>query len=122
MAHYAQLDSRNYVIQVIKVDDEHESDPNYLTSIFGENTHFVQTSYNTYLGVHSDETKQPLRKNYAGIGFFYDARRDAFIPPQPYPSWTLNEETCGWEPPSPYPSDPGVKYDWFELGQRWESA
>jgi hypothetical protein len=120
MAHYAQLDNRNYVIQVIKVDDEHNS--NYLTELFGENTRWVQTSYNTYLNVHSDETKQPFRKNFAGIGFFYDARLDGFIPPKPYPSWTLNEETCGWEPPTPYPNDPGVKYDWFELGQRWERA
>ena len=122
MAHYAQLDNKNYVIQVIKVDDEHESNPNYLTDLFGENTRWVKTSYNTYLGAHSDETKEPLRKNYAGIGFFYDTRLDAFIPPKPYGSWTLNEETCGWEPPTPYPNDPGVKYDWFELGQRWERA
>jgi len=111
MAYYAQLDKRNYVTQVIRVDDEHESNPNYLTELFGEDVNFVQTSYTGR-----------IRKNFAGIGFFYDARRDAFIPPQRYPSWTLNEETCGWEPPTPYPNNPGVQYDWFELGKRWERA
>ena len=86
---------------------------------------WVQTSYNTRGGVHySPDTGEPdggvaLRKNYAGIGFTYDAARDAFIPPQPYPSWNLNEDTCLWEPPIAYPDD-GNMYLWNEDTQQWD--
>ena len=86
---------------------------------------WVQTSYNTRGGVHySPETGEPdggvaLRKNYAGIGYTYDAARDAFISPQPFPSWNLNEDTCLWEPPVPYPTD-GERYNWNEDTQQWE--
>jgi len=85
---------------------------------------WVQTSYNTRGGVHySPETGSPdggvaLRKNYAGIGFTYDAVRDAFIPPQPYPSWLLNEDTCLWEAPVPHPND-GKLYNWNEDTVSW---
>ena len=85
---------------------------------------WVQTSYNTYGGKHYDpktrevDTKPPLRKNYAGIGFRYDKELDAFIPPQPYPSWKLNTDTCLWEPPIPYPQD-NKEYIWNEAEQEW---
>lgn len=77
---------------------------------------WVQTSYNTYGGVHS-AGKTPLRKNYAGIGCIYDAERDAFYAPQPYPSWTLNDDSCLWEPPVTRPDD-GI-YDWDEDTTSW---
>jgi hypothetical protein len=122
MAHYAILNDKNYVTNVVKVDDEYEGNEHYLAETFGNNVRLVQTSINTRFGIHLQGTKPPLRMNYAGIGFFYDARKDAFIPPQPYQSWILNEDTCAWEPPTPYPNEPGSKYDWFELGKRWERA
>jgi hypothetical protein len=94
---------------------------------------WVQTSYNVYGGVYYDPTTGlPVenqaeaiaaqdgrqRKNYAGIGFRYDTERDAFIPPTPYPSWKLNEDTCLWEAPIPYPED-GEMYLWNEHAQEW---
>jgi hypothetical protein len=88
---------------------------------------WIQTSYNTRGGIHYDpETGQPsadqskaLRKNYAGIGYAYDAQRDAFIPPQPFESWTLDEETCLWNAPVPYPTDDKA-YTWNEETQTWD--
>jgi hypothetical protein len=87
---------------------------------------WVQTSYNTRGGVHYDpETGEPsadqtkaLRKNYAGKGYDYDATRDAFIPPQPFASWTLNDDSCLWEPPVAYPTD-GKMYQWDEDTTNW---
>ena len=85
---------------------------------------WVQTSYNTRGGKHYDpetgqvDTKPPLRKNYAGIGYKYDKELDAFIPPQPYPSWKLNTDTCLWEAPIPYPQD-DKQYIWNESEQEW---
>jgi hypothetical protein len=93
---------------------------------------WVQTSYNIYGGVYYDPaTNQPhadqslineeagrKRKNYAGLGFRYDSERDAFIPPQPFMSWTLNEDTCLWESPIPYPQD-NKQYFWNEAQQEW---
>jgi len=87
---------------------------------------WLQTSYNTRGGVHyNPETGEPdggvaLRKNYAGIGFTYDAVRDAFYAPQPYPSWTLNETSCVWEAPVAYPDD-GEGYIWNEDTQAWDA-
>ena len=78
---------------------------------------WVQTSYNTYGGQHK-LGGTPLRKNYAGIGYIYDSTRDAFYIPQPYPSWTLNETTCYWEPPVAYP-DNGKNYIWDEDTTSW---
>ena len=86
-----------------------------------------RTSYNTYGGVHYDlDTNQPsadqskaLRKNFAGIGYTYDAQRDAFIPPQPFQSWTLNEQTCLWDAPVPYPDDDTKPYLWDEATVSW---
>ena len=78
---------------------------------------WIQTSYNTHGGVHS-LGGTPLRKNYAGVGMLYDSERDAFLHPQPYPSWTLDENTCHWEPPVEYPND-GKVYVWKEETTSW---
>lgn len=86
------------------------------TGLFGDPALFVQTSYNTHAGQHPEG--RPLRKNYAGIGYTYDAERDAFIEPQPFPSWVLDEETCVWGPPITYPNDGNV-YVWDETTQTW---
>lgn len=118
MAHYAKvLDGK--VVNVISSD----SPPSIDTSP-GE---WILTSYNTRGGVHYDPTTgQPsadqskaLRKNYAGIGYTYDAQRDAFYSSQSYPSWILNEDTCFWEAPVAMPSD-GKMYNWNESQQQWE--
>lgn len=84
---------------------------------------WVQTSYNTRGGIHYGPDGQPdggeqLRKNYAGIGYTYDETRDAFIPPQPFPSWTLNEDSCLWDAPVAYPTDGGI-YSWDEASLAW---
>ena len=79
---------------------------------------WIQTSYNTHGGVHK-LGGTPLRKNYAGVGYTYDAERDAFIPPKPYASWSLNEDTCLWDAPTPYPDD-GQMYQWNEDTTSWE--
>jgi hypothetical protein len=86
------------------------------TRMFGEPSLFIQTSYNTRGGQHPEG--RPLRKNYAGIGYTYDATRDAFIPPSPFPSWTLNEDTCLWDAPAPKPDD-GKPYYWNEATLAW---
>lgn len=118
MAHFAQLDENNLVIQVLVVDNEKIIDDNgieqellgvvFLQSLFGDNTRWLQTSYNGR-----------LRKNYAGIGHLYDVIRDAFIPPQPFPSWALNESACIWEAPVPMPSGDGNFYVWNEEQGNW---
>jgi len=77
---------------------------------------WIQTSYNTHGGQHPEN--RPLRKNYAGIGFTYDAEKDAFIPPSPYASWILNEDTCLWESPISLPND-GKSYNWDEAQLQW---
>ena len=79
---------------------------------------WIQTSYNTVGGIHTDGGT-PLRKNFASEGFAYDVDKDAFIPPQDFPSWTLNETTCLWEAPTPMPSD-GQSYVWNETDTQWE--
>jgi hypothetical protein len=117
MAHFAKLDANNIVLEVNVVDNEHLLDANgiereelgiaFLVQWSGGYPYWKQTSYNG-----------SIRKNYAGIGFTYDAGRDAFIPPQPYPSWVLNETTCRWEPPVPYPTD-GKYYAWDETTTSW---
>jgi hypothetical protein len=118
MSHYAKvLDGK--VIQVIVAEPEF-----FQTFVDSSPGTWIQTSYNTYGGVHYGQDGQPdggmpLRKNYAGIGYTYDSRRDAFISPQPYPSWTLNEDTCLWAPPTPMPTE-GGPYEWNETTQSWD--
>jgi len=118
MAHYAFIDSNNIVTEVIPGKDEGEDGIDW-EQAYGEVRNQVckRTSYHTCLGKHL-KGGIPFRKNYAGIGFNYDAQRDAFIEPQPFPSWTLNEETCGWEPPTPMPID-GQRYYWNEATTLW---
>lgn len=109
MSHFAKVE--NGIVTQVIVAEQDVID----SGLFG--TSWVQTSYNTAGGVHKNGGT-PLRKNYAGIGFTYDANRDAFIPPQPYPSWTLNETTCLWEAPTPMPTD-GKRYMWDEPTMSW---
>jgi len=116
MAHYAILDSDNMVTQVIVGKNEYDMLNGMLVdweAYYGGK----RTSYNTRGGVHLSG-RTPLRKNYAGIGYKYDAQRDAFIPPQPFPSWTLNEDTCLWDSPVAYPED-GDRYQWDEETTSW---
>jgi len=86
------------------------------TRLFGDPSLFIQTSYNTFGGQHPEG--RPLRKNYAGVGYIYDAERDAFIEPQPFPSWLLDEETCLWNAPTPHPDD-DKQYTWDEETTSW---
>ena len=96
---------------------------NFVDDSAGE---WIQTSYNTRGGIHyqpdtdipSDDQSKALRKNYAGIGYSYDVNRDAFIPSKPYDSWVLNEASCLWNAPTPYPNDDN-SYDWDESTQQW---
>lgn len=118
MAHFAKLDENNLVTDVNVVNNEDvqnlpfpDSEPvgvEFLTQWSGGYTNWKQTSYNAN-----------FRKNYAGIGFTYDSSRDAFIPPKPFPSWVLNEQTCRYDAPVPYPSDGNI-YMWDEATVSWK--
>ena len=116
MAHYAKLDNDNLVIDVNVVDNSVEDDKGeagvvaWLLEGWG-GVAWVKTSYNNN-----------IRKNYAGIGYAYDDGRDAFIPPQPYPSWLLVEETCQWTSPVPYPEDDTHDYTWNEEDLKWDQG
>jgi len=115
MAHFAQLNEENLVTQVIVVANQDTADQDgveneaigieFCTNLLGGK--WVQTSYNGN-----------IRKNYAGVGYKYDAALDAFIPPQPFASWTLNNETAQWEAPTPYPTD-DKRYTWDEETTSW---
>lgn len=116
MAHFAQLNENNVVTQVIVVhnnDCELDGVENevvgilFCKSIFGNDTKWKQTSFNG-----------TIRKNFAGIGYTYDTQRNAFIPPNPFASWVLNEGTCQWEPPVPMPTEGGPYY-WDEATTSW---
>jgi hypothetical protein len=126
MAHFAKVNN-GIVTQVIVAEPEF-----FDTFIDSSPGDWIQTSYNTKGGVHyepnlntpSEDQSKALRKNFAGIGFTYDAQRDAFIPPKPYPSWLLNEDTCFWYPPTPMPEDVGTgsppkRYAWDEITTSW---
>jgi hypothetical protein len=108
MSHFAKVEN-GIVTQVIVVEQDVID-----SGLFG--TGWVQTSYNTRGGQHPEG--RPLRKNYAGIGYTYDVDRDAFISPQPYASWTLNDATCLWEAPTPEPTD-DKRYTWDEASLSW---
>ena len=121
MGHFAKV-SNGIVTKVIVAEADFFN--NFVDDSPGQ---WIQTSYNTRGGVHykpntnepSEDQSKALRKNYAGIGYTYDATRDAFIPPQPFNSWTLNEDTCLWDSPVPYPAD-GKLYKWNEELVNWE--
>jgi hypothetical protein len=116
MAHFAKIGLNNIVTDVLVVANRETMDSNgvehesigieFLKTLTGHET-WIQTSYNGN-----------IRKNYAGVGYTYDSQRDAFIPPQPYPSWTLVEETCNWTAPVLYPAD-GNMYQWDEATTNW---
>ena len=118
MTHYAKV-LNGTVTNVIVAEPEF-----FETFIDTTPGDWIKTSYNTHGGVHYGEDGQPdgepqLRKNYAGIGYSYDKDLDAFIPPQPYPSWSLNQDTCLWEPPVPMPENDESRYSWDEAAQQW---
>ena len=127
MASFAKIGLNNKVIEVLSVVNEVIHDSNgveqevigidFLTKLTGYPV-WKQTSYNTHGGVHNNGGT-PLRKNHAGIGMTYDEDRDAFIPKKPFNSWILNEDTCLWESPIPYPQD-NNKYKWNEQNQSWD--
>jgi hypothetical protein len=121
MAHYAFLDESNIVTEVIVGIDEGEQGIDW-EQHYGAFRGQVckRTSYNTSGGVHAGGGV-PLRKNYAGIGFAYDAARDAFIPPQPYASWLLDESSCLWQAPVAMPED-GERYTWDEATITWVAS
>ena len=129
MASFAKLNSENIVTTVVSVVNEVLKDSNgieqenigieFLKTLYNEpNAIWKQTSYNTHGGIHS-LGGTPFRKNHAGIGYTYDSNRDAFIPPKPYNSWILNEQTCLWEAPVAMPIDDN-KYKWNEEILNWE--
>jgi len=118
MSHFAKVKSRK-VLEVIVTEQD------FINSLPKETgVKWVQTSYNTRGGVHykpnSNELsgEDGLRKNFAGVGYTYDTGRDAFYAPKPFTSWTLNEETCLWEPPTPMPDDDKL-YQWDESAKEW---
>ena len=118
MAHYAFLNENNIVTEVIVGKDEGENGIDW-EQHYGEfrGQTCKRTSYNTVGGVHSNGGT-PLRKNYAGIGYTYDSSRDAFIPPKPFNSWVLNEDSCLYEAPTPMPNDDKM-YRWDEETTSW---
>jgi len=116
MAHFAKLDENNIVTAVHVVNNDvitvngvesEQAGIDFLTNLHGHSL-WKQTSYNG-----------SFRKNYAGIGMIYDVSKDAFIDSKPYPSWILNENTCLWEAPKPYPNEEGKRFAWFEPNQEW---
>jgi hypothetical protein len=123
MAHFAKVVSGT-VTQVIVAEPEF-----FETFVDTSPGEWIQTSYNTRGGVHyqansnepSDDQSKALRKNYAGIGYTYDAQKDAFIPPKPFESWVLDETSCLWEAPTPYPND-GERYTWNETTTSWDQV
>lgn len=113
MAHFAQIDDNNIVVQVIVAELDFIQ-----SGAVGDSNRWIQTSYNTFAGQHR-LGGTPLRKNYAGVGYTYDPSRDSFIPPKPYPSWQLDEDTAQWQAPVAMPAD-GQLYNWNENDQTWE--
>jgi len=119
MAHFAKIQD-GIVTQVIVAEPEF-----FNTFVDTSPGQWLQTSYNTRGGIHYNpetgepDDGEPLRKNYAGVGFSYDSQLDAFIPPKPFESWLLNEETCLWEAPVAYPED-GEMYTWNEETTSWD--
>jgi hypothetical protein len=119
MSYFAEIDENNIVLRVIAISQE-----NVDTGKWGNPETWVQTSYNTYGGKHYDQERVEdsgvaLRYNYAHKGCTYDTTRDAFIAPQPFPSWTLSEETCQWVCPVAHPADGKGPYDWDEDAGNW---
>jgi len=109
MAHFAEIDDSNIVSRVLVTNNDFPNEGyNWLIENLGGT--WIKTSYNA-----------TIRKNFAGIGYTYDENRDAFIPPKPYESWTLDEDTCQWQAPTPYPND-GKIYQWDESNTTWKEV
>ena len=129
MAHYAQIDSNNTVIQVIVIPDEYENNgQEYINNVLNIEGTWLKTSYNTKANKHANGGT-PYRGNYAGIGFTYDENLDVFIESKPYPSWVLNMETFTWEPPVALPeldittsTIPSSGYSWNEATLSWDKV
>lgn len=135
MAYFAKIGNGNIVEQVIVVNNSVITDNNgieqeqlgidFINSLYNTNDIWKKTSFNTNAGVHA-LGGIPFRKNYASIGYTYDENRDAFIPPKPYNSWILNENTCNWNAPTPMPitytsgRETPDNYDWNETTQSWD--
>jgi hypothetical protein len=126
VAHFAKLDENNVVVFVTVGRQEDDGKEAELSARTGDV--YKQTSYNTRGGVHytdgvpSEDQTKAFRKNYAGLGYTYDSERDAFIPPKPYASWVLNEDTCLWDAPVAMPEDAGTgdkRYTWDEETTNW---
>jgi hypothetical protein len=122
MAHFAEIDAEGTVLRVLVVADAQEDrGQEFLADDLGLGGTWKKTSYNTVGGVHTGGGT-PYRKNYAGIGFKYDNALDAFIPPKPYASWNLNEDTCLWEAPTPMPEEEGKFFTWDEDTTSWKEV
>jgi hypothetical protein len=136
MGNFVKLNNDNFVIQGVSLINElftinnieiEQIGVDFLNKIYQTNHVWKKTSYNTLGGIHyqadtntpSQDQSKAFRKNYAGIGYYYDSIRDAFIAPKPFPSWTLNEQSCLWQSPIPYPND-GKMYTWNEETGNWE--
>jgi hypothetical protein len=132
MSHYARV--RDGIVQeVVTAEPEVINDQEQLTAVFGFNSNdvWVQTSYNTHAGVHhtynketeqyepSEDQTKALRKNYAAVGYIYDAERDAFIPPNPHKGWVLDEFSCTYKAPTDYPKGDGNSYKWDDTTEAW---
>jgi hypothetical protein len=122
MAHFAKLGVGNIIERVARVSNDvattEQAGIDFLNNLYKSRDVWKQTSYNTKGGVHL-LGGTPFRKNYAGVGYTYDQTRDAFIPPKPFNSWILNEETCLWEAPVALP-DTENRYNWNEETQQWD--
>jgi hypothetical protein len=122
MAHFAKIGKGSKVEKVIVISNNdapnEQAGVDFIHNLYKEKDLWKQTSYNTHGGVHK-LGGTPFRKNYATVGGTYDQTRDAFIPPKPFNSWTLNETTCRWEAPVAYPTD-GQEYSWNEANQTWD--
>ncbi len=122
MSHFAEIDNDGTIQRVIVAEQDFID-----SGAVGDASNWVQTSYNTRGGIHyAPDSNDPdggiaLRKNYAGKGYTYDKTRDAFISPQPFPSWLLDEDTCRWEAPTPMPDD-GKMYEWDEDTTSWKET
>ena len=120
MAHFAEIDNNNIVLRVLVVSNSQEHrGQDFLANDLGLGGTWIQTSYNTLGGVNINGGT-PLRKNYAGYGYTYDPVLDAFIPPKPFDSWILNQDTCIWYAPTPMPVIEGKYYYWSEEDLNWQ--
>jgi hypothetical protein len=124
MAHFAKIGNDNIVERVEVVHNNIATDEQagitFLQNLYNDTATWKQTSYNTFANTHK-LSGTAFRKNYASVGYTYDETKDAFISPQPYSSWTLNDDTCRWEAPVAYPDD-GELYEWNEDTTSWDAV